>query len=92
MPHYCNLVQEFNGLVSKRVNSNVSPFAFLRFNAQMLSASQFANFLFLFFDFETSILIQDQVPQTFLQTKIFKIFFDAFLNMHLQLFTFIFIQ
>jgi hypothetical protein len=27
MTHYCNLVVEFNGLVSDWVNSNVGPFA-----------------------------------------------------------------
>jgi hypothetical protein len=26
LPHYCNLVEEFNGLVSNGVNSNVGPF------------------------------------------------------------------
>jgi|GEM_PF-3106796 len=28
--HICNLVQEFNGLVSKRVDHQISPFYFLK--------------------------------------------------------------
>jgi len=28
--HICNLVQEFNGLVSKRVDRKVSPFYFIK--------------------------------------------------------------
>jgi len=40
--HICNLVQEFNGLVSKRVDRKVSPFYFIKI-------ASFHQRVFLFF-------------------------------------------
>jgi hypothetical protein len=44
--HICNLVQEFNGLVSKRVDRKVSPFYFIKII-----------FFYCFFSFSSTLLI-----------------------------------
>ena len=58
--HICNLVQEFNGLVSKRVDRKVSPFYFIKIDE--ISIRFFTQIFSSFLIFSLCFSLGDSVP------------------------------